>query len=88
MWVVDSGVCTLEQSRPAGEGSQGLRVGQGSRVGQSGGVGWGVGGVGVGVLCRSPEAFSAVLKSLFSSKDDREQGRGVSWVEHHKHICI
>ena len=29
----------------------------------------------VGLLCRSPEAFSAVLKSLFSSKDDREQGR-------------
>ena len=30
----------------------------------------------VGLLCRSPETFSAVLKSLFSSKDDREQGRG------------
>ena len=42
----------------------------------------------MGVLCRSPDAFSAVLKSLFLSKDDREQGRGVSWVEHHEHICI
>lgn len=39
MWVVDSGVCTLEQSRRAGEGSQGLRVGRGSRVGQSRGGG-------------------------------------------------
>ena len=35
MWVVDSRVCTLEQSRQAGEKSQGLRVEGGSRVGRS-----------------------------------------------------
>ena len=28
---------------------------------------------------RSPDAFSAGLKFLFSSRDDREQGMGVSW---------
>lgn len=39
LWFVDSGVCTLEQSRQAGERSKGLRVEGGSRVGWGRGSG-------------------------------------------------
>ena len=80
MWVVDSRVCTLEQSRQAGEKSQGLRVEGGSRVGRSRGW-WG--------CCVDHRRPFLLCSSLyFHPRMTGNKEGGVSWVEHHKYICI